>query len=59
LISDTRRPCATKRGISRSMSVVLPLPDQPAKPNTFNDVGRRPDERLRADVEALDWTGRF
>src|SRR5580765_7708525 len=34
-MSDTRSPRRTKRGISFSISVVLPLPDQPAKPNTF------------------------
>jgi hypothetical protein len=35
LISDTASPFITKRGMSCSMSVVLPLFDQPAKPNTF------------------------
>ena len=34
-MSDTRSPPPTKRGISFSMSVVLPLPDQPAKPKIF------------------------
>src|SRR5205085_3888982 len=35
LMSDTRSPRSTKRGISFSMSVVFPLPDQPAKPKVF------------------------
>ena len=42
-----------KRGTSCSISVVLPLPDQPAKPNTFmrglRDAGpplRRPRSNL-------------
>src|ERR671937_402611 len=35
LMSDTRSPEPAKRGMSFSMSVVLPLPDQPAKPKTF------------------------
>ena len=35
LMSETRRPCFTKRGMSFSTSVVLPLPDQPAKPKIF------------------------
>src|SRR6185295_267850 len=34
-MSDTRSPPPTKRGISFSMSVVLPLPDQPANPKIF------------------------
>jgi hypothetical protein len=35
LISDTRSPAPTKRGISFSIRVVLPLPDHPAKPKIF------------------------
>src|SRR5471032_1418903 len=35
LMTDTRRPRFTSRGISCSMSVVFPLPEYPAKPNTF------------------------
>ena len=34
-MSETERPQPTNRGISFSMSVVLPLPDQPAKPKIF------------------------
>src|SRR5207245_11732193 len=34
-IIDTLRPRLTKRGMSCSISVVLPLPDHPANPNTF------------------------
>src|SRR3954471_588763 len=34
-MSDTLMPCCVKRGISFSISVVLPLPDQPAKPKVF------------------------
>src|SRR5262245_22871982 len=34
-MSETLSPRCVKRGISFSISVVLPLPDQPANPNTF------------------------
>jgi hypothetical protein len=34
-MSDTRSPRLTKRGINFSISVVLPLPDHPAKPKIF------------------------
>src|ERR1043165_8082147 len=42
-MSDTRSPPPTKLGISFSMRVVFPLPDQPAKPKIFTAVilGRR------------------
>src|SRR3569623_1425405 len=34
-MTETRRPCALKCGISRDNSVVLPAPLQPARPMTF------------------------
>src|SRR6266571_8212974 len=41
-MSDTFRPRSTKRGMSCSISVVLPLPDHPANPNIFiSEPGRR------------------
>src|SRR5436190_13491877 len=40
LISDTRRPRRDKIGISFSINVVLPLPDQPAKPIVFIGLRR-------------------
>jgi hypothetical protein len=34
-MSETRSPRAAMRGMSFSIKVVLPLPDQPAKPKIF------------------------
>src|SRR3989304_4654754 len=56
---DTLSPCDTNRGMSRSISVVLPLPDQPANPNTFMLSprgavrGPRPRRQAAVDCKAL------
>src|SRR6478672_2720068 len=39
--SETRHPDAVNRGTSASIRVVLPLPDQPANPNTRIELRER------------------
>ena len=62
-MSDTRSPRCTKRGMSCSISVVLPLPDQPAKPKSLHlgfrqggnhdRAGEDPDRRRRRAVAGV------
>src|SRR5690242_3269398 len=49
-MSETRSPRWTKRGISFSISVVLPLPDQPAKPKIFTCLQPSPESVSRKDT---------
>src|SRR5215475_14266313 len=58
-MSDTVSPARVKRGISCSISVVLPLPDQPANPNTFIRPRGREPAPARGLAEPLDPKGRI
>src|SRR5215475_3882391 len=58
-MSDTVSPARVKHGISCSISVVLPLPDQPANPNTFIRPRGREPAPARGLAEPLDPKGRI